>query len=232
VPVGAIEFAPASRLAGIATGADGLVIDVFTQATVRAFPSIENLVRLGMHHASVAPDSAERLFTIDDLLPGTYFLSALISRIPTAIVKSIVVGGRDVTDRPFAVSPGMDVKDVVVTFTEKSSSIAGAVTDGRGGEAADTVVLYFPVDRTLWSAAASSDMPRRIGSTTVQFGRYALSRLPAGEYYLVALPASDGSRWRDETFLGGAAAVATKANLGWGQKLVQNLRVPTGSSTK
>jgi len=105
------------------------------------------------------------------------------------------------------------------------------VRDGRGAPATDAAVLYFPVKRDLWKKFGIT--PLRLGSVDVEgTGAYAINSpagslstlaMPAGEYYLIAVPASQRDAWQDSTFLEAAARVATTVTVGWGETKTQDL---------
>src|SRR3954469_17233798 len=66
------------------------------------------------------------------------------------ILKSVTVGGRDVTDTPFQLRSGETLPNVAVVFTDQQNEINGTVTDEQGTPAPDYTVLAFPVAAPLW----------------------------------------------------------------------------------
>ena len=97
------------------------------------------------------------------------------------ILKSVTVGGRDVTDTPIQVRSGETVSNVVVVFTDRQNEINGTVTDEQGAPVPDFTVLAFPTDASLWRPQARQIMTARPDQT----GKYRIRGLPPGEYYLV-----------------------------------------------
>ncbi len=182
--------------------------------------------------AGSARTSGERAypFTISGLMAGEYVLR--VAPQPNTALKSVTWDGRDYTDMPFDGAEGADITGVVVTLTDRIPKIAGFVRDGHGAPAADAAVLYFPVRRDLWKKFGAT--PVRLGSVgTNGSGAYAVNsspktsfltmRMPAGDYYLVAVPGSQRSAWQDPTFLEAASRVATMVTVGWGETKTQDL---------
>ena len=121
-------------------------------------------------------------------------------------MKSVSVDGKDVTDKVFDLQA--DAK-VVVVYTDQKSTVTGTVKDARGNASATAVVLAFPVDPLRWSGFGSN--PRTIKSTPASSaGAYTFANLPAGEYYVVAVDATDADGWMDPRTLEGLARQATK----------------------
>jgi hypothetical protein len=156
--------------------------------------------------AGLAPDDAST-FTIEGLMAGEYFL-----RVGSAKVESITWNGEDYTDRPFDGSAGRDITGVLVTLTSATSSISGIVGDGNMTLTSAAAVIAFPVEREGWSNYGFN--PRRLTSVlTTNDGRYRVDGLPVGEYYLIAVPASQERAWLDPSFLVAHAARASRVRV-------------------
>ena len=56
--------------------------------------------------------------------------------------------------------------------------------------------------------------------------------MPAGEYYVVAVPAARRDAWRDPQFLEKLASVATRVTVGWGETKTQDLVLQTVESPR
>jgi hypothetical protein len=128
--------------------------------------------------------------------------------------------GRNVADIGIDSSLAREFDDVVVTLTDKRTRITGLVRGGRGEVLSG--VLAFPVDRTRWIDYGWS--PARLRTAIAgSDGRYAIERLPEGEYFVIAVPASMISAWTDPSFLATAAPLATRVSLRWGDTRAQDL---------
>jgi len=147
-------------------------------------------------------------FAAHGLLPGEYLLRVFLG---IAKVQSVTWEGRDYTDRPFDATSGRDITGVVVTLTTASSSISGVVSDA-GELPSGTAVIAFPAEREAWTNYGFSPTRFRSALATAG-GRYQLDGLPAGEYYLVAVPAAQERAWLDPGFLASHAGRATRVRV-------------------
>jgi len=146
-------------------------------------------------------------FTIEGLMAGAYVL-----RVGGVTVESITWDGQDYTDRPFDASAGRDFQGVVVTVTNASSSISGIVRDRNTPLTSGAAVIAFPVERERWSNYGLN--PTRLKSVlTTSDGRYRVDGLPAGEYYLLAVPASQERAWLEPAFLAAHAVQASRVRI-------------------
>lgn len=157
-------------------------------------------------------DSTQGTFQVSGLQPGEYILNFM--GLPP--IKSITVGGTDFTTRPIDTVNSRGLEDVVVTVTDKVATISGVVQNGSAAEPVASAVIYFPTDRSQWSRYGLR--PTRIGSASVSSrGTYKIE-VPAGEYFIVAVPATQTRLWQDQTRLESAALVATRIKVGWDEK--------------
>jgi hypothetical protein len=149
-------------------------------------------------------------FTFDGLMAGDYLLRVGIGS--DVSVESITWDGQDYTDRPFDASAGDDITGVVMTLTNAMSSIGGTVRDGNSPLSSGAAVMAFPVERERWSHYGFN--PTRLRSVlTTGDGRYLLTGLPVGEYFLLAVPPAQERAWIDPAFLATHAARATRVRV-------------------
>jgi hypothetical protein len=93
-------------------------------------------------------------------------------------LKSIALGGRDVTDEPVDFDHGDVVLDI--TMTNRASSVRGTVSWNRTKGGRRPSVVVFPDDDTQWARGT-----RRVGTAEVEEdGRFDVRGLPAGDRYL------------------------------------------------
>jgi hypothetical protein len=162
---------------------------------------------LGVLSVVGGPIGSASTFTIEGLMAGDYLL-----RTWDAAVQSITWEGQDYTERPFDASAGRDISGVVMTLTTASSHITGVVSDGNTALTSGAAVIAFPVERERWSNYGFN--PTRLKSVlTTSDGRYRLDGLPMGEYYLLAVPASQERAWLDPAFLASHAGRASRVRV-------------------
>ena len=119
----------------------------------------------------------------------------------SGMAKSIVLGGKDYAGLPLTLSDH-DISGVVITVTSQTARAEGRVRDGRGDAAGYAAVICFPADPARWRRYGPR--PDRIRSAPVRQGSYEI-RVPAGDYYLVAVDEALADRWRDPAFLEAAS---------------------------
>ncbi len=147
------------------------------------------------------PD-ADRKFVGTTVWPGLYVITAQ----PPAgwYFRGATYQGRDVTDAPLEVTEGVD--GVIVTFTDTETRWNGTVQADSGTTLEDLVVMVFPTDDRLWIDYGRGS--RRVRSIPVSGdGQFSMVAPPAGEYWVLAIPAAEAelgvsppqlSRWLTE----------------------------------
>jgi hypothetical protein len=101
--------------------------------------------------------------------------------------------------------------------------LSGTVTAESGSADAATVIV-FPTDSSAWAGYGSS--PRRLRTTRVdKTGNFRMQNLPAGEYFIAAVPDKIAADWQNPKFLEGLAADATRVRLAEGDRRTQNVKV-------
>jgi hypothetical protein len=170
--------------------------------------------RLGVHQGMGDRSDPDRPFSIDTLPPGRYLLRANLSS--AWAIKSIAWDGRDFTHTPFDVTASPEIDDVVVTVTNATARITGAVRSDGGGPAARARVIVFPAEREQWTQFGMNP-PRVRSVVTDNLGLYRFEALPAGTYLLVGIPDARFADWRDPAFFERAAGQATRVAVDWGE---------------
>jgi len=160
-------------------------------------------------------------FTIKGFLPGEYVLR-VVGLGPPYAVKSVVIGGRDYATRPIDASSGQDIDNVVVTYTDRLASIGGSVA--TTADDPPITVIAFPAEREAWAKYGFSATRFQTGGVS-NSGLYKIPNIPAGRYFLVAVPSEQQSRWQDPAFLAEASKVAATVTVGWGESKSQDLKV-------
>jgi hypothetical protein len=183
--------------------------------------------------AKIAPDGT---FTISGIAPGKYRLNTPFGMIPTATasamnvmsggwtLKSVMLDGRDIADAPLDMRAGADVSGVVVTFTDRPAELSGTVLDAAGRVTPNFPIIVFSTDRGYWTLGSRRVQTARPSSD----GKFKVTGLPAGEYFVCAVTAVDQTEVYDPAFLSELVPVAFKITIADGEKKTQDLRLGGG----
>jgi hypothetical protein len=139
-------------------------------------------------------------------------------------LESMTVNGVDVTDTPLRFgTAAQSIDNVDVLMTNRLTEISGEVTDSNGRRVSSAAVLAFAANRERWypgsrfvQYAASSD------------GTFAIRGLPAGEYFLVAVPRTkdlDAGGWQNQAILSALAQRSARVSLTDEQRFVQDVQI-------
>src|SRR5262249_52027456 len=141
----------------------------------------------------------------------------------TWILKSVTVGGTDISDTPFELKPAQNVDNVTVVLTDRTTELAGTVRDAQNAGTSGVTVIAFSTESQYWRAQS-----RRIStSRTGQTGEYRIRGLPAGDYYVMAVDDVEQGEWFDPAYLDSVKDKATRVTLNEGDKKTLDLRGPS-----
>ncbi len=140
------------------------------------------------------------------------------------MMKAIFMDGRDVTDQPIEIR-SENVSGLNVIFTDRISSLSGAVRDSRGTPMAGLTIVVFPSDDKLWTPQSRQILTARTDAA----GAYSFAALPEGDYLVIAADDVEPGEWFDPAFLEQRKGDATKLKLGEGEKKTQDLKAPAAS---
>jgi hypothetical protein len=160
---------------------------------------------------------ANGAFAINGVLPGRYRLWA-----SGRVISSIIWRGRDVTESGIELAPGESADDIAITVTGKPARVDATVTGLTKDVRA--AVIIFPAAREQWSTYGRNTLRIASGSTSAE-GLVSFVRLPAGEYYVIAVTPSKANSWVDPAFLSAASTAATRTSVGWGETTAVSLKV-------
>jgi hypothetical protein len=172
---------------------------------------------------SMTTPNPDGTFSFQGLAPGRYVMSAAGAGIVSAwMQKAVMVAGQNVYEGGLEIRPGGDLADIDVVLTDRSSEVSGTLLDAAGRPAPEYYVFVFPVDKTAWTQLS----PRlRPPARPASDGRYSVTRLLPGEYFVAALTSFDSANLYDTAFLEQVAAAAFRITLAEGEKKVQDLRI-------
>jgi hypothetical protein len=157
-------------------------------------------------------------FVVQDVLPGDYVFRMLGE---AAMTKAVTLGGRDYTGLPLTIGD-RHLSGLLVTVTSRGARIEGVVRDAHGQPAAQAAVMHFPTDPARWRRFGPQPERLRTVRADTQ-GRFDFVRMPAGDYFLLAIDDALADRWKDPAFLEAAARLATRVSVGWGETRTQPL---------
>ena len=161
-------------------------------------------------------------FTITGIGPGQFFLR-FVSLPGNGMVQAITSDdGLDHRVKPFDTTTGRDF-NVIVTVTTRRIDLTGTV-NMRDTPTKHAVVIAFPVNRDMWANYGFTQSRAR-SSPTSSSGTYRFQSLPAGDYYLAAVPADQATIAQEPAMLAKLAPLATRLTLAWGDVKVQDLSV-------
>jgi hypothetical protein len=169
---------------------------------------------------STQPDATGH-FTSAGLAPGRYYVRVIGS--PNGwMFKAAMLNGRDASVTPLEIRND-DVRGVVLTFTDRWTSLSGTVQSREGTPEESAMVLVFPTDSQLWMEGGRS--PRRTrGVRPGAGGAYKLGSVPSGDYFVIAIPEEQAADWREPKFLEILSRQAAIVTIGDGEHKVHHLR--------
>ena len=164
--------------------------------------------------------TASGQFSGRNVLPGMY--RVMVTGLPEGwTLSSAMFGDRDAADHHLRIDGSEDVTNGRLTFTSKTGTISGSVTNMSGAPMAEHTVVLFPSDRTLWLPQS-----RRIQALRPSpDGRYTFRGLPPGEYHLALVLDPEPGRLPDPEWLRLLVPTATSVSLNEGETRGQDLRV-------
>jgi len=118
--------------------------------------------------------------------PGRYRLASWTIPAAEWRLASFRVGNADGAGQAFTISD-RDLTDVVMTFTDKVTTVSGEVRANESNASPEATVVLFPADVPGWIASGMSPL-RSLSVPTSPTGAYQLQVLLPGDYMLVAIP--------------------------------------------
>lgn len=167
--------------------------------------------------ATTRPDGT---FVFDGVGPGKWRVTAA-SLPPSWSLRSAVLEGRDTLDAPIDVRPGQSIADLTVTMTDRPTVLSGTIFDATGQPTSEYSIVAFSTNRALWT------VPRRVSSVTrlSSDGRFTITGLPPGDYYLAVSADFDPVQLGEASFLESLVAAAVNVAITEGERKVQDYRI-------
>ena len=114
------------------------------------------------------------------------------------MVTRVLVGDRDVTDRPLAIPPGSPaITGLRVIVSDKGATVEGQVRHADGSSNPNSAVVIFAADRSRWAFPSRFVRTVRPGGD----GRFSIGGLVPGAYRAVACEFVINGQAEDPAFL-------------------------------
>jgi hypothetical protein len=164
---------------------------------------------------------ADGTFRMPGVSPGRYVVFPFISTPGWTTLKSVTLGGVDITDTIVDIS-GSDLNNMVVTVTDlPMAELRGTLAGAVGSQDQDTYVRMFPAERRFWEEPFGAFS--RFKSARVEKTTFTITRVPAGEYYIVVVH-EGGLEWMDKAQLEAMSKAAERVRFVDGEKKVLEVR--------
>ena len=193
-----------------------------SRAQISIFPFMpDNSSMMMMGPPPQAKVDGSGRFTIPDVMPGKYRISAGMIGMQGWVVDSITAGGQDVLDFPLEIKGARDVSDVAVVFGDRVSELSGTITNQKGEPATEQTILLYPTDQKYWTPSSRRIRTIRAGAD----GLYNFRTIPPGEYRLTTLVDPEPGIWYDREVLEGLDASSIRVVIAEGEKKVEHVKI-------
>ncbi len=165
---------------------------------------------------------------------GTFKMGGLIGGVRLVLttappgwwLKSAIVGSTDAARDPVTFRTSDDSReDLTIVLADSAATITGGVVDEQGRPADDYWAIVFPVDRDQWFIGS----PRVKTAGPGAGGRFAVTSLPPGEYWVAAVDSIEGDSvsgdWQSPDLLNRLPTGARRVIAGEGQRVSTELRL-------
>ncbi len=113
-------------------------------------------------------------------------------------LKSVRMGGTDITDTGADFRAGDTVSGIEITLSSQTTSITGSVVGADGTAMKDYTLVIFSDDPELWKMPMSRWVT---GTRPDQDGRFKVQNMPPGSYHAVAVEYIPSGEWGDPELL-------------------------------
>ena len=231
-----LALKPCLKIAGrveVATGATpGATRARLTGAPVRFEADRSSGAPMNTLLPLLASIGADGTFTVGgalQLVPGSYLVHANApGNAPSTgwwLESARTADGGDILDVPLTLTDNSpETTNIVLTFTDRHTSLSGSLVTASGRPAIDYTVIAFTTNRSWWRPP----FRRVLAARPATDGAFLLHDLPPGEYFLAALADVAPNEWLDPVLLEQAARQAVAVTIGPGEQKVQSLQIRGG----
>jgi hypothetical protein len=192
-----------------------------TSGQVRVMATVGNPDEMsGLQSPQPAIVKPDLTFTMKGLM-GEFLLR---TGAPNQYLKSVTLGGEDITDTPREFKAG---DRVTITITSRGSTLEGNVVDAAGAASTDAGIVVFSEDKATWRFNSTRSKRSFVDAD----GHFRVPGLMTGRYLVVAVPRDrlNMPMTGDTTFFEELSKVATSVVLGEDEERRVDLKVVTGS---
>jgi protocatechuate 3,4-dioxygenase beta subunit len=140
-------------------------------------------------------------------------------------IRAVRLNGVDVIDSGIEFRANENVSGLEVELTNKLTAITGLVTNARGETVKEYSAIAFSQDREQWKGATRYQGSGRPD----QDGRFKITGLPPGDYYIIALDKIDPGQSSDPDFLDVVRIKTTAVSIREGDTRTVDLKIATAS---
>lgn len=160
-------------------------------------------------------------FTIPDVLPGRYRLSASVPGGGPWFLTSAMIEDQESADFPIEIRPGHNVTSAVLTLSDRDTELSGTLTNQKGEPAFGYTLVLYATDERFWFP-----MSRRVRvSAVAPDGRFMFRNVPPGDYRLGMAIDPDPGTFYEASFLTDLDANSMRVALAEGERRIEHLRV-------
>jgi hypothetical protein len=155
--------------------------------------------------------------------PGTYRFTSTPPGIRTRVgpwwLKSIMIDDREMLDQPLEIPP--NAKSLRVAFSGQASQLSGVVTGSDGAPVSDSYLVVFSEDPKAWFLHS-----RRVAAVQLKAdGRYTVSNLPSGDYFVAVSSDLENNEWFDPERLQMLRTGGTRVTVGENQSVSRDITI-------
>jgi hypothetical protein len=180
-----------------------------------AMPIEPGAMPMGMQPTRISDDGSFELKTV----PGRTRIN--MGGAPGWTVRSIRLNGIDITDAGLDFKPNEDISGIEIEITNKVTTITGLVTNSRGETVKEYSAIAFAQDREKWKINGRYQSFGRPD----QDGRFKMTGLTPGEYFIIALDKVEPNQINDPDFLDSIKIRATAITIREGDARTVDLKV-------
>jgi hypothetical protein len=125
--------------------------------------------------------------------------------------ESAIRDGRDLMLQPLLLEPGVDLDGIVLSFSDRRTSLSGTALDASGKPHASAAIVVFPAEHRAW---IDQGLPPLASFETIasQDGSFTLEVRP-GEYLVAAIDESRVADWRRVATVNALAGQAARITM-------------------